>query len=62
MTAFVYLGNFTTGLVLKRIQQFIPVAVVVIAILFILRGMGLGIPYVSPIHIHEMIDGGQMCH
>ena len=62
MTAFVYLGNFTTGLVRKRIQQFIPVAVVVIAILFILRGMGLGIPYVSPIHMHEMIDGGKLCH
>jgi len=62
MTAFVYLGNFTTGLVRKRIQQFIPVAVVVIAVLFILRGMGLGIPYVSPIHLHEMVDGGQMCH
>ena len=62
MTAFVYLGNFATGLVRKRIQQFIPVAVVVIAVLFILRGMGLGIPYVSPIHIHEMVDGGQMCH
>lgn len=62
MTAFVYLGNFTTGLVRKRIQQFIPVAIVVIAILFILRGLGLGIPYVSPIHIHEMVDGGQMCH
>jgi len=62
MTAFVYLGNFTTGLVRKRIQQFIPVAVVVIAILFILRGMGLGIPYVSPIHIHELVDGGKMCH
>ena len=62
MTAFVYLGNFTTGLVRKRIQQFIPVAVVVIEVLFILRGMGLGIPYVSPIHVHEMVDGGQMCH
>jgi sulfite exporter TauE/SafE len=62
MTAFVYLGNFTTGLVRKRIQQFIPIAIMVIAILFILRGLGLGIPYVSPIHIHEMVDGGQMCH
>lgn len=62
MTAFVYLGNFTTGLVRKRIQQFIPVAVVVIGVLFILRGMGLGIPYVSPIHVHEMVEGGQMCH
>lgn len=62
MTAFVYLGNFTTGLVRKRIQQFIPVAVVVIGVLFILRGMGLGIPYVSPIHVNEMVEGGQMCH
>ena len=62
MTTFVYLGNFTTSLARKRIQQFIPVAVVVIGTLFILRGMGLGIPYVSPIHMHEMIDGGQMCH
>jgi len=62
MTAFVYLGNFTTGLIRKRIQQFIPVAIVVIAVLFILRGMGLGIPYVSPIHVHEMVGGGKMCH
>jgi hypothetical protein len=62
MTAFVYLGNFTTGLVRRRIQQFIPVAIVVIGVLFILRGMGLGIPYVSPVHVHEMVGGGQMCH
>ncbi len=62
MTTFVYLGNFTTGLARKRIQQFIPVAVVVIATLFILRGMGLGIPYVSPIHVHELVSGGVMCH
>lgn len=62
MTVFVYIGNFATGLVRKRIQQFIPVAVVIVGALFILRGLGLGIPYVSPVHIHEMIDGGQMCH
>ena len=62
MTIFVYLGNFTTGLVRKRIQQIIPIAVVAIAMLFILRGMGLGIPYISPIHVHQMVEGGQMCH
>lgn len=64
MTAFVYLGNFTSGLVKKRIQQFIPVAIVIIAILFILRGLGLGIPYVSPlpVHVHELVSGGVMCH
>ncbi|NVK52174.1 MAG: sulfite exporter TauE/SafE family protein [Flavobacteriaceae bacterium] len=62
MTAFVYLGNFTKGLARKRIQQFIPIAIVVIAVLFILRGLGLGIPYISPVHVHEMVEGGQMCH
>lgn len=62
MTLFVYIGNFATGLVRKRIQQFIPVAVVIVGVLFILRGLGLGIPYISPVHIHEMVDGGQMCH
>jgi hypothetical protein len=62
MTAFIFLGNFATGLVRKRIQQFIPIAVVIVGVLFILRGLGLGIPYISPVHIHEMVDGGQMCH
>lgn len=62
MTAFIFLGNFATGMVRKRIQQFIPIAVVIVGTLFILRGLGLGIPYISPVHIHEMVDGGQMCH
>jgi hypothetical protein len=62
MTAFIFLGNFATGMVRKRIQQFIPIAVVIVGTLFILRGLGLGIPYISPVHIHEMVDGGQICH
>lgn len=62
MTAFIFLGNFATGMVRKRIQQFIPIAVIIVGTLFILRGLGLGIPYISPVHIHEMVDGGQICH
>jgi len=31
-----------------KIQKLIPVFVVIIGILFIIRGLGLGIPYVSP--------------
>ncbi len=49
MTAVVYVGNFANGLLRKRIQQAIPYVVVFIGILFILRGLGLGIPYVSPV-------------
>ena len=48
MTAFVYLGNFTKGNFRRYIQKTIPVVVVFIGALFILRGLGLGIPYLSP--------------
>lgn len=62
MTIVVYVGNFANGLVRKRIQQIIPYVVVFIGVLFILRGLGLNIPYLSPVHVHEMVDGGKMCH
>ncbi len=48
MTAAIYLGNFFKASVRNRIQRAIPIFVVIIGILFILRGMGLGIPYISP--------------
>ncbi|NVJ88990.1 MAG: sulfite exporter TauE/SafE family protein [Flavobacteriaceae bacterium] len=48
MTAFVYLGNFTKGSFRSYIQKAIPIVVVCIGILFVLRGLGLGIPFISP--------------
>jgi len=48
MTAAIYLGNFFKVSVRNRIQRAIPIFVVIIGVLFILRGMGLGIPYISP--------------
>ena len=48
MTAAIYLGNFLKVSARKKIQKAIPIFVVLIGILFILRGMGVGIPYVSP--------------
>ena len=63
MTAFVYLGNFTKGNFRKNIQKAIPVLVVFIGALFILRGLGLGIPYVSPEAIVELAGSGSTsCH
>lgn len=63
MTAVVYAGNFTNQLFRKRIQQIIPIVVVIIGALFILRGMGLNIPFISP-HasvstLTDVVDG---CH
>ena len=48
MTGAVYLGNFLKVSVRNKIQKAIPIFVVIVGLLFILRGMGLGIPYVSP--------------
>ena len=48
MSAVVYFkGMFSTS-IKSKIQKLIPVFVVMIGILFIIRGLGLGIPYVSP--------------
>ncbi|CAM1347585.1 sulfite exporter TauE/SafE family protein [Tenacibaculum insulae] len=62
MTVIVYVGNFASGLVRKRIQQLIPYVVVLIGILFILRGLGLGIPYISPAPVTNLITPVQGCH
>ena len=63
MTAFVYLGNFTKGNFRKNIQKAIPVLVIFIGTLFILRGLGLGIPYISPAPILELAaDKATGCH
>lgn len=48
MTAAIYLGKFLNTNIKQRIQKAIPVFVVIIGLLFILRGLGLGIPYLSP--------------
>ena len=48
MTTAVYLGNFLSIKVRAKIQKAIPVFVTIIGLLFILRGLGLGIPYISP--------------
>lgn len=48
MTTAIYFGNFLTGKVRSRIQKAVPVVIVLVGVVFILRGMGLGIPYLSP--------------
>ena len=48
MTSALLFGNFISCNARKTIQKVIPVFIVFIAFLFILRGLGLGIPYISP--------------
>ena len=62
MTSAIYLGKFLNSQVKQRIQKVIPVFVVVIGALFILRGLGLGIPYISPAPVVQMVEGSINCH
>jgi len=56
MTGAVYLGNFLKVSVRNKIQKAIPIFVIIIGLLFILRGLGLGIPYVSPADTQLLIS------
>lgn len=48
MTLVVLARNIINDVWRQKIQKAIPVFVVLVGMLFILRGLGLGIPYVSP--------------
>lgn len=62
MTTAIYLGKFLNYNMKQHIQKAIPVVVVLIGILFILRGLGLGIPYISPAPMVEMASSAIECH
>ncbi len=61
MTSAIYLGNFLSGKVRQHIRKAIPVFVIFMGCLFVMRGMGLGIPYVSPKPMVEMVDAKYNC-
>jgi len=62
MTTAVYFGSMLKGNIKKSVQQLIPVFVIIIGLLFILRGLGLGIPYISPEPIIDVVDSTLECH
>ena len=62
MSAAVLAGNFLKGTIRTKIQKAIPVFVVIIGLLFILRGLGLGIPYVSPSDVKlQVANATEVC-
>lgn len=62
MTTAIYFSQFLKGTVRQKIQKAIPVFVVIIGLLFIIRGMGLGIPYLSPAPVYDLVSNGVDCH
>ncbi|WP_298903296.1 sulfite exporter TauE/SafE family protein [uncultured Psychroserpens sp.] len=62
MTSAIYIGKFLNSTVKQRIQKAVPIFVIFMGLLFIIRGMGLGIPFLSPAPIVEMASSAIDCH
>lgn len=48
MFTIVYFSNLIKGKILAKIQKLIPIFIIILGLLFIVRGLNLGIPYLSP--------------
>ncbi|MEM6514803.1 MAG: sulfite exporter TauE/SafE family protein [Bacteroidota bacterium] len=62
MTSIIYVGKFIKPAIKQKIQKAIPIFVVFLGILFIVRGMGLGIPYISPTPVVDITSNSMDCH
>lgn len=62
MSSVVYLQSFLTVPVRNKIQKAIPYVAVAMGIAFVLRGLGLGIPYVSPSNMSLFVQSTPNCH
>jgi uncharacterized protein len=62
MSAVVYVANFLTIPFRNKIQKMIPIVTLLIGTLFVLRGMGLDITYISPSNLHLFVQETANCH
>lgn len=62
MTTAVYFSSLLGGSIRKKVQRLIPAFVFLIGVLFIIRGLGLDIPYLSPAPAIAVVDAGASCH
>ena len=62
MSVVVLISNLLSIPIRNKIQKVIPVLAVVIGVLFIMRGMGLDIPYLSPSNISLFVQSDAHCH
>ena len=62
MSAVVYVSNFLSFPIRNQLQKVIPIVSVIIGTLFILRGLGLDISYVSPSNMNLFVQANANCH
>lgn len=62
MSSVVYVGKFTHFSFYKYFKKVVPVVVVLIGLLFILRGLALDIPYISPANsVSNLVEHQAVC-
>lgn len=62
MTAAIYFSNVLKSGIRQKVQKAIPVFVIIIGLLFIVRGLGLGISYLSPAPVTPLASSAIECH
>ncbi len=62
LTAIVYLSTIFSLSFRKTIQNMIPIVAIIIGMLFIIRGLGLDIPYLSPSNLSLFVQSEANCH
>ncbi len=62
MSVIIYVANFISASVRSKLQKLIPIMMILIGILFILRGSGIKIPFVSPATQELFILNGADCY
>lgn len=62
LTLVVYLSQLLSFSFRNTLQKIIPFVAVIIGMLFIIRGLGLDIPYVSPSNLSLFVQADANCH
>jgi sulfite exporter TauE/SafE len=63
MTSAIYFTDLFRGRIRGKVQRLVPIIVMVVGVFFILRGLGLGIPYLSPRPVIELASSAAVeCH
>lgn len=62
MSAVVFISNILSVPLRSKLQKIIPVVAVFIGILFIIRGLGLDIAYLSPSNTNLFVKANASCH
>lgn len=62
MTSAIYFSGTINKISRQKINKLIPFFIVLVGILFVIRGLGLDIPYLSPAPIIDLATSNMSCH